>query len=40
MVAWLADNEPRDAWQPGEVLAAPAIAKELDLLRVPSYLGD
>ncbi len=39
VVAWLADNEPRDEWCPDEVLAAPAIAKQLDLLRVPSYLG-
>ena len=40
VVAWLADNEPHDDWHPEEVLAAPAIAKQLDLLTVPSYLGD
>ncbi|NND68702.1 MAG: SDR family oxidoreductase, partial [Halioglobus sp.] len=39
VVAWLADNEPRAEWGPEEVLAAPAIAKQLDLLRIPSYLG-
>ena len=39
VVAWLADNEPHDDWHPDEVLAAPAIAKQLDLLTVPSYLG-
>lgn len=39
VVAWLADNEPQDDWHPDEVLAAPAIAKQLDLLTVPSYLG-
>ena len=40
VVAWLADNEPADEWRPQETLAAPAIAKQLDLLRVPSLLGD
>lgn len=39
VVAWLAENEPRAEWGPDEVLAAPAIAKQLDLLQVPSYLG-
>ncbi len=40
VVAWLADNEPPPEWRPQECLAAPAIAKELDLLRVPSLLGE
>lgn len=40
VVAWLADNEPLPEWQPEETLAAPAIAKQLDLLQVPSLLGD
>ncbi|KAA1193095.1 SDR family NAD(P)-dependent oxidoreductase [Pseudohalioglobus sediminis] len=40
VVAWLAENEPLAEWQPEETLAAPAIAKQLDLLRVPSLLGD
>lgn len=38
VVAWLADNEPLAEWQPNETLAAPAIAKQLDLLKVPSLL--
>lgn len=38
VVAWLAENEPLAEWQPDETLAAPAIAKQLDLLRVPSLL--
>ncbi|TDG13736.1 SDR family NAD(P)-dependent oxidoreductase [Seongchinamella unica] len=40
VVAWLADNEPLAEWQPEQTLAAPAIAKQLDLLRVPSLLGE
>jgi NAD(P)-dependent dehydrogenase (short-subunit alcohol dehydrogenase family) len=39
VVAYLADNEPRDEWQPEDTLAAPAIAKALDLLATPSLLG-
>lgn len=38
VVTWLADNEPRAAWRPNDVLRAPAIAKELDLLNTPSLL--
>lgn len=40
VVAWLADNEPPAECNPHETLAAPAMAKQLDLLRVPSLLGD
>lgn len=40
VVAWLAENEPLAEWQPQETLAAPAIAKQLGLLQVPSMLGD
>jgi NAD(P)-dependent dehydrogenase (short-subunit alcohol dehydrogenase family) len=40
VVAWLAENEPLADWQPDETLAAPAIAKQLNLLKVPSLLGD
>ena len=40
VVAWLAENEPFAEWQPEETLAAPAIAKQLGLLQVPSMLGD
>ena len=40
VVAWLAVNEPRDEWRPEEVLAAPAIAKALGLLKVPSQLEE
>jgi NAD(P)-dependent dehydrogenase (short-subunit alcohol dehydrogenase family) len=39
VVAWLAENEPAQEWQPEELLRAPAIAKELNLLKVPSLLG-
>lgn len=40
VVAWLADNEPRPEWGPEAVLSAPAIAKELQLLKSPSLLGN
>ena len=40
VVAWLAENEPRPEWGPDDVLHAPAIAKQLDLLKVPSFLAD
>ncbi len=39
LVAWLADNEPRQDWEPEAVLRGPAIAKELGLLKSPSLLG-
>ena len=39
VVAWLAENEPREEWNPKDTLRAPAIAKALELLRVPSLLG-
>jgi NAD(P)-dependent dehydrogenase (short-subunit alcohol dehydrogenase family) len=39
VVAWLAEHEPEAEWQPEETLAAPAIAKQLGLLQVPSLLG-
>ena len=38
VVAWLAENEPKQEWQPDEVLRCPAIAKELGLLDSPSLL--
>jgi NADP-dependent 3-hydroxy acid dehydrogenase YdfG len=38
VVAWLADNDPRPAWEPDTVLNAPAIARELKLLDSPSLL--
>jgi NAD(P)-dependent dehydrogenase (short-subunit alcohol dehydrogenase family) len=38
VVAWLAENEPMAEWQPEETLAAPAIAKQLGLLKAPSLL--
>ena len=38
VVAWLADNEPREDWNPREVLRGPAIAKELGLLDCVSHL--
>ncbi|RLQ22062.1 SDR family NAD(P)-dependent oxidoreductase [Seongchinamella sediminis] len=39
VVNWLAENEPHSDWRPEDTLAAPAIAKQLDLLKVPSLLG-
>ena len=38
VVAWLADNEPLEDWQPREVLRGPAIAKHLDVLSTASLL--
>lgn len=40
VVAWLAQHQPPAEWQPEKVLAAPAIARQLGLLQVPSALGD
>ncbi|MEH6551727.1 MAG: SDR family oxidoreductase [Pseudomonadales bacterium] len=39
VVAWLADNEPQEEWQPEEILHGPAIAKSLGLLEAQSLLG-
>ncbi len=39
VVAWLADNEPREEWKPLDILRAPAIAKELGMLKAPSLLS-
>ena len=38
VVAWLADNEPLQEWNPNDILRGPAIAKQLELLKVPSLL--
>jgi NAD(P)-dependent dehydrogenase (short-subunit alcohol dehydrogenase family) len=38
VVRWLAENEPKQAWQADEILRGPAIAKELGLLDSPSLL--
>ncbi len=38
VVAWLADNEPPESWQPNDILRGPAIAKELGFLKRPSLL--
>ena len=38
VVAWLAENEPPQAWGPDDILHAPAIARELELLQSPSLL--
>ena len=38
VVAWLAENEPSDAWKAEACLRGPALAKELGLLDSPSYL--
>jgi len=39
VVAWLADNEPREEWRPTELLRAPSIAKELGYLDADSLLA-
>lgn len=38
VVAWLAQNEPREEWRPKKILHLPAIAKELGVLDAPSLL--
>lgn len=38
VVAWLAVNEPEEAWEPTETLRGPAIAKALNVLNTPSLL--
>lgn len=38
VIAWLADNEPRDEWHSADTLAAPAIAKALGFLQTASLL--
>ncbi|MEM8499035.1 MAG: SDR family oxidoreductase [Pseudomonadota bacterium] len=40
VVAWLAQNEPQEEWQPDELLRAPSIAKQLNLLGVASLLNN
>lgn len=38
VIAWLAVNDPEPDWGAEEVLRAPAIAKQLGLLDLPSFL--
>lgn len=38
VVAWLVANDPSEAWKAERCLRGPALAKELGLLDVPSYL--
>lgn len=38
VVTHLAENQPHASWEPEDVLHAPAIAKELGLLKAPSLL--
>ncbi len=38
VVAWLADNQPQPDWGADDVLRGPAIAKQLKLLGVSSFL--
>ena len=40
VVAWLADNNPREEWLAEPVLRAPALAKSLALLDQTSFLGN
>jgi NAD(P)-dependent dehydrogenase (short-subunit alcohol dehydrogenase family) len=39
VVAWLAEQEPPQDWEPKHILRGPAIAKALGLLQSPSLLG-
>ena len=38
VVAWLAENEPSEEWQPRDILRGPAIAKHLGVLSIESLL--
>lgn len=38
IVAWLADNDPSDAWQTQDILRGPIMARALELLDAPSVL--
>jgi len=38
VVAWLAENEPRDTWKAGTCMRAPMLAEDLDVVEIPSFL--
>lgn len=38
VVSWIANNEPLEAWGAEDILRGPAIAKELEFLKLPSLL--
>lgn len=40
IIAWLADNELSDKWQAQPCLRGPAMAEELGLIEVPSFLQE
>ena len=40
VIAWLADNEPSDEWMAQPCMRGPAMAEELGLLDVPSFLNE
>lgn len=40
VIAWLADNDPSEEWQAQPCVRGPAMAEELGLLDVPSFLTE
>ena len=40
VIAWLADNDPSEEWKAQPCMRGPAMAKELGLLDVPSFLPE
>ena len=40
VIAWLADNDPSEEWKAQPCMRGPAMAKELGLLDVPSFLNE
>ena len=38
VIAWLADNDPSEEWKAQPCMRGPAMAEELGLLDVPSFL--
>jgi NAD(P)-dependent dehydrogenase (short-subunit alcohol dehydrogenase family) len=40
VIAWLADNDPSEEWQGQPCMRGPAMAEELGLLDVPSFLPE
>ena len=40
VIAWLADNDPSDKWKAQPCMRGPAMAEELGLLDVPSFLNE
>ena len=40
VIAWLAENDPADELLAAEVLPAPALAKQLNKLKLQSFFGE